>query len=359
MSLPQTASLTVTNHCNLRCRMCGQWSEEGYIRGNTDRLRGEMALVDWKRIVDELAADGVREVCVRGGEPFMFPGIVELLEHIRASGLYAFIDTNATLLSRFADDIVRIGGMHLTVSVDGPEAVHDEVRGVPGTFARLRDGLVRLATAGRDAAAPGATAGPITVSMCFTISRYNYRYLGSMPDVARSLGIESIAIVPYYYFPEATGRAYERELAGLGCSDALSWRGFHHEESGVDANELIAQLRRYEATLGEVRSYPYMPLTEDDYRAWFAGPEIPVGPQYCLNVERQIDVQPDGSVNFCVDFIDYSFGSVRESSIERLWNGERAERFRAHRRRRPLAVCYRCGAKYMSMPWNDYTPVIE
>jgi hypothetical protein len=37
-------------------------------------------------------------------------------------------------------------------------------------------------------------------------------------------------------------------------------------------------------------------------------------------------------------------------------SGERAERFRAYRRRQPLAVCYRCGAKYMSKPWTEYAP---
>jgi radical SAM protein with 4Fe4S-binding SPASM domain len=353
MSFPQTASLTITNHCNLRCQMCGQWSEEGYVRANADGLQHEMTLADWKRVVDELAAHHVAGVCVRGGEPFMFPGIVELLEYIQPKGMYVSIDTNGTMLSRYARDIVRIGGMHLTISVDGPEAIHDEVRGVPGTFGRLRDGIARLNAAKGEG---GNSDQPISLSICFTISRYNYRYLGSMPDVARSLGIESIAIVPYYYVPASTGAAYERELGGLGCSNAFSWKGFHHEDSGVDPDEFVRQLRQYQESLGDVRSYPYMPLTEDEYRAWFAAPQTPVGPQYCLNVERQIDVQPDGSVNFCVDFIDYSFGSVRETGVEQLWNGERAERFRAYRRRQPLAVCYRCGAKYMSKPWTEYAP---
>ena len=63
-----------------------------------------------------------------------------------------------------------------------------------------------------------------------------------------------------------------------------------------------------------------------------------------------LDIQPDGEANFCVDFPDYSIGNVRLSSIEALWNGERAERLRAYRRHKPLAVCHRCGAKYISMP---------
>jgi MoaA/NifB/PqqE/SkfB family radical SAM enzyme len=33
LDFPSVVSLTVSIACNLRCRMCGQWSEEGYIRG--------------------------------------------------------------------------------------------------------------------------------------------------------------------------------------------------------------------------------------------------------------------------------------------------------------------------------------
>lgn len=30
MDFPGYVSFTVTNACDLRCRMCGQWSEHGY-----------------------------------------------------------------------------------------------------------------------------------------------------------------------------------------------------------------------------------------------------------------------------------------------------------------------------------------
>jgi hypothetical protein len=34
MEFPEYISFTVTNSFNLRCGMCGQWSEEGYIRNH-------------------------------------------------------------------------------------------------------------------------------------------------------------------------------------------------------------------------------------------------------------------------------------------------------------------------------------
>ena len=327
--------------------MCGQWSDEGYIRHNTDILKHEMCLADWKKVVDELASHNIKSLLLRGGEVFMFPGILDLLEYIHAKRIYISIDTNGTMLDQFAEEILRLGEIHLTISVDGPEPVHDAVRGVPGTFQRIKAGLARLTQLEQQG------GKKISRSICFTISQYNYRSLGRMPDVARSLGLASMAIVPYYYFPQSVGQRYAKELRSLGCN-AFSWTGFHHEESGVDFEEFQAQFHQYLANLGDVYNYPYMPLLEDQYRAWFADAQTPVGNLSCMNIEKLVDIQPDGSVNFCVDFVDYSFGNVKSASIETLWNGEKAGRFRTFRRAHPLAVCYRCGAKYMSQAWSEY-----
>jgi MoaA/NifB/PqqE/SkfB family radical SAM enzyme len=342
MDFPQSVSFTITNACNLQCQMCGQWSREGYMRSRRARLQQEMGLDQWERLVDELAVHEVRSLLLRGGEVFLYPGIIPLLEYIRRKDIFISIDTNGTLLERFAEDIARIGNLHLTVSVDGPEEIHDAVRGARGCFQRIERGLARLHEEEK------WIGQPVSKSINFTISPYSYRGLGKMPEVARSLGISTICIVPYYYVPQAVGRKYERELReNFGCA-AFSWRGFHHEESGVDPDVFAEELRSYQAGLGDIHDYPYLKLSEEEYRTWFRDAVTPVGPIACSNVEKLIDIQPSGEANFCVDFPDYSIGNVRESTIAELWNSPRAEKFREYRRKRPLAVCYRCGAKYMS-----------
>jgi MoaA/NifB/PqqE/SkfB family radical SAM enzyme len=342
MDFPQSISFTITNACNLRCQMCGQWSKEGYMHDKKDRLQQEMGLADWKRLVDEVAAHSVPSILLRGGETFLFPGIVELLEYIAAKDIFIAIDTNGTMLKQYAADVVRVGNIHLTISVDGPEEIHDAVRGVKGCFQRIQEGVALLSELEK------SSSNSISRSICFTISPYSYKGLGVMPDVARSLAIDVITIVPYYYVPTAVGKRYEKELReDLGCP-AFSWVGFHHEDSGVDFDVFREQYQTYLANLGTIYNYPYMPLSEDEYRAWFSDAVTPVYKLPCMNVEKLIDVQPNGEANFCVDFPDYGIGNVREATIEELWNGERAARFRQYRREKPLAVCYRCGAKYVS-----------
>lgn len=342
MDFPQHISFTITNTCNLRCRMCGQWSEEGYMHQQAKKHLSELGLSDWKRLVCEAADHKVGTILIRGGEPFLFPGIIELLEYIHSKGMFVAIDTNGTRLENYAEDIVRIGNMHLTFSVDGPEEVHDYVRGVKGSFNKTKANIALL----NDLEKKSQTK--ISKSICFTISRYNYKSLGLMPEVARSMAISSINIVPYYYVPAAVGEKYTEELKNNFSCPAFSWKGFHHEDSGVDFAIFREELKKYLADLKGIENFPYMPIKEEDYRIWFSDSFTPVVSTVCNNVENLIDIQPNGNANFCVDFPDYSFGNIKEAYIEDLWNSPEAVRFRNYRREHPLAVCYRCGAKYMS-----------
>ena len=343
MKFPQFISFTVTNACNLRCRMCGQWSEKGYVRSRTIDADTKMTLADWKRLVDEISGHDIRFVLIRGGEPFLFPDIMELLEYIYCHGLFISIDTNGTLLREYIADLVHFSDkMHITFSVDGPEEIHDQVRCVRGAYQTTKNNIAVLLEAEKN------RKQKISKSICFTISPCSYRGLGKMPGVARSMAIHSINIVPYYYCPETVGRKYEEELMQHFQCQAFSWRGFHHDRSGIDFNIFRKEYREYLDNLNGISNFPYMPLTENQYRSWFDDPLSPVGSPACMNVEKLIDIQPDGRANFCVDFPDYSMGNVTESAIGKIWNSPEAERFRQYRRKKPLAICYRCGARYIS-----------
>ncbi len=322
--------------------MCGQWSEEGYILNRAIDTRQQMTLEDWKRLVDEIAQHKIRFILIRGGEPFLFKGIIELLKYVNGKGIFLSVDTNGTVLDQFAEDLSTISNMHITFSVDGPEEVHDEVRKMNGSFRRIKHNIALLNDLEKK------NGNKISKSICFTISGYNYRVLGEMADVARSLSIPSLNIVPFYYYSSEVGSMYEKELEDNFDARAFSWKGFHHENSGIEFDRFREELREYRASLGDIYDFPYLPLTEDEYRVWFQDPLTPVRPLTCMNVETLIDIQPSGEANFCVDFPDYSIGNVKNSGIGEVWNSSKAQRFRDYRREKPLSVCHRCGAKYIS-----------
>jgi len=322
--------------------MCGQWSENGYIKNNPESLKSNLKLSDWKKLVDEIAQYDIRFILIRGGEPFLYRGIMELIEYINRKGIFTSIDTNGMMLDRYATDLVSIGNLHITISVDGPEKIHDAVRHNMGSFKKIKENIALINELEKESKAE------ISKSICFTISQYSYEGLGLMPEVARSMGISSINIVPYYYFSKEIGNKYKAELKSIFKIQAFSWKGFHHNNSGIDFSIFIEEYRKYLSTLKEIENFPFMPFTEKDYELWFKDSFTPVGSLKCNNIENLMDIQPNGDANFCVDFPDYCIGNIKNSSIKQIWESPKAIKFRNFRRNEPLSVCYRCGAKYIS-----------
>ena len=301
-----------------------------------------LKLADWKRLVDEVASHHIKSILIRGGEPFLFPKIIELLKYIKGKGIRISLDTNGTVLNKYAAEIVEMGNIHLTISLDGPPEIHDKVRGVQGCFEKIKDNLTLLHELEK------SSNQKISKSICFTIGKYSYKGLAQMPAIARSMSISTINIVPYYYFSGETGKRYEAELKKHFNCPAFSWKGFHHNRSGIELNLFRKEYRKYLRNLQDIYNFPYMDFSEDEYRIWFNDSSTPVGSSACRNIEKLIDIQSNGEANFCVDFPDYSLGNVKVASLKEIWNSRRASQFREYRRNQPLAICYRCGAKYIS-----------
>ncbi len=141
----------VTEKCNLSCAFCG------YDR-RLQRAR-RAADVDLVRRFGEVLSnyqaatgDGVM-VSWMGGEPLLWPPLTDLTRWFtRHLSLRVSTTTNGTTLG---DSVVRQHLLahyaELTISVDGIGAGHDELRGWPGGYALLREGVKQLAEAKRNA----------------------------------------------------------------------------------------------------------------------------------------------------------------------------------------------------------------
>ena len=131
--------LTLT--CNLKCQHCG--SRAGRPRG--DELTTDEAL----GVVDQLAALGTREIALIGGEAFLRRDWIEIVRRIHSYDIRVGIQTGGRQLT---DDRIQqavdAGLDQIGVSVDGLEALHDRIRGVPGSFRMAVSALQRAKAAG-------------------------------------------------------------------------------------------------------------------------------------------------------------------------------------------------------------------
>jgi mycofactocin radical SAM maturase len=97
-----------------------------------------------KHTIDELVALGVFQVNIGGGEPFLHPDILAILEHCVARGLVTCVSTNGTTLSEITARRLAALGVRVQVSLDGVTAEsNDAIRG-GGTFQKALHGLALL-----------------------------------------------------------------------------------------------------------------------------------------------------------------------------------------------------------------------
>ncbi|MCB9247273.1 MAG: hypothetical protein H6613_01360 [Ignavibacteriales bacterium] len=83
------------------------------------------------------------------------------------------------MIEKYAEELVQLGNMHITFSVDGPEHIHDEVRGIEGSYKKIKTNIALFNELEEK------YNKPLSKSICFTISKYSYQGLGEMPNVAR------------------------------------------------------------------------------------------------------------------------------------------------------------------------------
>ena len=82
-------NIHILEACNFRCRQC-------FSKFGTKKL---LPVEGWKKIIDNcIAGANVTEFNIAGGEPMLYPGLVELTQYIRDKGVKVSLITNGSLM---------------------------------------------------------------------------------------------------------------------------------------------------------------------------------------------------------------------------------------------------------------------
>jgi MoaA/NifB/PqqE/SkfB family radical SAM enzyme len=118
--------------CNLACNMCRRPQVKAFMP--YERICG---------LMDEARAIGIRTLSFSGGEPYVHPRFREILERALSIGLDIELVTNGTLIREAdTDQLTRL--KCVSVSIDGPREIHDQIRGVPGAWDKSMNTLALL-----------------------------------------------------------------------------------------------------------------------------------------------------------------------------------------------------------------------
>jgi len=132
----------VTNRCNSRCKHCFYWKSLN--------KKGELKLREIKKIFQNLGY--VRDISLSGGEPLLREDIVEIVKIIyeNSKPKSLSIPSNGLLPNKLEEVSERILNscpnmkLIINLSIDGPEKVHDYIRGVKGNFKKSTDCIEKL-----------------------------------------------------------------------------------------------------------------------------------------------------------------------------------------------------------------------
>ncbi len=165
-----------TRACDLACRHCR-------AEAIPEPLPGELSPEEGRRLVDELPGFGARPpvLIFTGGDPFKRRDLFDLAARARSLGLpIGFAPSVTPLLTPDAVGRMRaLGARMVSISLDGARPrTHEDIRGVPGHFARTLDAVRLLVGEG------------IPVQINTTVMRRNVEEMADVAAIVASLGAQ-------------------------------------------------------------------------------------------------------------------------------------------------------------------------
>jgi len=174
------AIVNITNKCNMRCRHCFVYRD-----GNPNSNRKEMGSADMVKRLSELRdAHGINTMLWMGGEPLLRPDVLK-------EGTKLFAKNHVTTNGTF--DLIDLPNCIYVVSVDGPQAINDAIRG-RGSFEKVMKTLSRV---------PEDFA-PTVMCQC-VVTRVNEDSLEELVDLLKGTRAEGMTFS--FYSPSKNDRS--------------------------------------------------------------------------------------------------------------------------------------------------------
>ncbi len=214
LSAPVNVTWEVTYTCNLSCRHC--LSDAG--RKNEDELTTE----ECRRVIDDLSRMKVFQFNIGGGEPFMRPDFLDLMDYAHEKGMVTCISTNGVLIDAAVAKRLDKTLVYIQVSLDGATArSNDAIRG-RGSYDRALQALEAL----KDR--------KIEVSVNTVLTRLNY---AELDDLVRLAAFYGAKLRVSRFRPSGRGKTSWSELnvTREQMAEFSEWLGRHLNVSTGDS----------------------------------------------------------------------------------------------------------------------------
>ena len=254
-------------NCNFRCIYC-------YASDNPNRSN-ELSREELIDVIHQAKELGARKIIILGGEPMLYPHIMEMIRYIRTLDMEIELFTNGTNITQSVAQELFDNGVRAVLKMNTfDESLQDTLSGRKGSYVQIQEALKNLKLAGYP-----SQDNPLGVSSI--ICQQNIDELPRMWEWLRDQNI-----LPYFEMMTPQGGAREHNMLEL---DSRTIEGFF---------QLISEIDRIKYGIH-----------------W--DPKPPLVGGECLRHQFYCAVNSEGYVQSCVG-ITIPIGNVRQQSLKEI-----------------------------------------
>lgn len=317
---PEWLVLGVNNVCNLHCKMCdvGTKSPTVFASNLTGTSPMNMPPELFKSIVDQSVKYFPRvKLGYAFTEPLVYPHLEETLAYAQEKKIHTSITTNALTLKQKAKALCELGCKQLFISLDGPEEIHNFIRGHKSSFQKAIEGIEELLKFEQRP----------EISVFCVVTEWNIGHLRSFVDYFRNFPLAQIGFL-HNNFTAPDIAQHHNSLFGEFYRATVS----NTDESNVgnmDLELLWQEIKKIKSTHYNFKVSFSPELSDKDHlEVFYKRPLIRLG-KVCNDVFRNVMIKSDGSVipahGRCYNF---NVGNVYNQTLPEIWNSASFSRFR-------------------------------
>lgn len=319
--------------------MCGQRGTKGTLSPEKAAKEAKhiVPIERYKSLTDEMAKK-TDIFYVWGGEPFLYPDFMDLAQYM-AKKILLSVNTNGTHLEKNAERIVRDRWHGIFISLDSFEPVNDKIRG-EGSFKKVIAGIEAINREKKKQGLDQPEMGIVT-----TVSNMNYDHLHELAAALADKGLSWHIINLGTYMNEEVGKEQTEFYQKHFGITPTYWKGFTSGfNKGIDGDVFEKILKKVHAYKN---GYPVItvPVIKPKKIGDYYGDLMAKVWDHCLAPWFSVNIDYNGDVHFCADYPDWVVGNIKTQTMEEIYNGERAVKFRRELKAAPdgmFPACRRC-----------------
>jgi MoaA/NifB/PqqE/SkfB family radical SAM enzyme len=319
-SWPETISLFITYRCNLKCKMCGQWGDQGVFKNyDKNALSWQLSPETIEKLVQEVKFFKPN-ITLFGGEPMINPDIIPIIKIIKSGGLRCNLITNGTLIKKYASELLDSGLDEIIFSLDGSEKIHDSIRGIPGTFNRALEGFQELNKLKKE---QGSQKPFININS--TIFEHNYQNFSDTLKSAAKFHPDNFTFHHLLFLNQPEVSTFQQKFHSKFGQVPYDWTGFATENlPNIDPQKIIRQIKKIRQQKPKFNVSFFPNFNSQDIIKWYTDWHFASGSykNRCMSLWMTAYIFPDGTVR-PYHTMNYDLGNIHKESFLSIWNNSK------------------------------------